>query len=193
MPKQSKPRTCAGTTKACRPCKATPVKGEDFCRRHRPAAASDTSDGSRARDERWDRAAFLGAFEYTGMVSEACGMVGIARSTAYLERQRNEEFAVAWADVEERVVEKLEAEAFRRAHDGVDKLIVSAGKEMGTEKQFSDSLLMFLLKAKRPERYLDRMAVAHSGKVEQQVRIDLAKLDDEDLDALERISQKVAA
>jgi hypothetical protein len=183
---------CHGRKKNGTACTQHAKHGHDYCWRHVPREADDTVDGTRARNERWDREAFLGAFEYTKMVSEACRMVGISRQTAYMERQRNEEFAVAWADVEEKAVECLEAEAFRRAHDGTTKMIVSAGKDMGTEKQYSDSLLMFLLKAKRPERYLDRMAVAHSGKVEQQVRVDLSKLDPDDLEALERISGKLA-
>lgn len=187
-------RPCHGITKTGAACKATAVNGADYCRRHIPAEASDTSHADAgARDERWDRQAFLGAFEYAGMVSEACRMVGISRSTAYLERQRNEEFAVAWADVDEKVVDKLEAEAFRRAHDGVDKPLVSAGQLVTTAKEYSDGLLMFLLKAKRPERYRERVDVKHGGEIRQAVRVDLSKLDDTDLDALQRISDKIEA
>lgn len=170
------------------------MKSGDYCRRHVPAEASDTSDGG-ARDERWDREKFLSTFEYTGMVSEACRMIGIARSTAYLERQRNEEFAVAWADVEERATERLESEAFRRAHDGVSKMVVSAGQVLGQEQVYSDGLLQFLLKAKRPERYRDRVDVAHSGQVKKDVhvRVDLGKLNEEQLAQLVEISETLEA
>lgn len=184
-------RPCTGTTKAGNPCKASPLKGSDRCRRH--TLASDTSDTKPARDEAWDRDAFLAAFDEHLMVSKACEVVGIHRSTAYLERQRNESFAVAWADVEERTVERLESEMFRRAHDGVEKMVVSAGKRLGVERQYSDTLLMFALKAKRPDRYRENVKVEHAGAIRSDVRIDLSKLDDADLDALERISEKATA
>lgn len=75
------------------------------------------------------------------MVAEACKAVGIGRRTAYDERQRNEEFAVAWADVLEESTEDLEQVAVRRAKDG------------------SDTLMIFLLKARRPEVYRERYEV----------------------------------
>jgi hypothetical protein len=180
-------RPCAGTNKNGKPCKASPLKGKTLCRRH------DTSDASPARDEAWSRERFLEAFEETLMVSEACRKLGIHRSTAYAERQRNEEFAVAWHDVEERVTERLEAEAYRRAHDGVVKPVVSAGKHVTDERVFSDSLLQFLLKGRRPERYRERMDVQHGGSVEQHVRVDLSKLTDEQIAQLEEIATRLDA
>jgi hypothetical protein len=83
---------CTGTNRDGSPCKANARKGEETCARH-----ADGSDGSRPRDERWSRDGFLEAFEREGMVSRACEVVGISRQTAYAERQRNEEFALAWA------------------------------------------------------------------------------------------------
>jgi hypothetical protein len=194
-------RPCHGQRKDGSACKANALKGKDFCRTHMPAAAVDGVDGlrasgARARDSsQWDREQFLAALEYTGMVSEACAMVGISRQTAYVERQRNEEFAVAWSNVDERVIERLEQEAFRRAHHGVPRLIVSAGKKLGTEQQYSDGLLQFLLKAKRPEKYRERVDVAHSGGVQHDVavRVDLSKLSDAQLDALDSITETLAA
>lgn len=190
MPKHSK-SACTGTTKNGKPCKANPLKGTERCRRH---PASDTSDtASRARTEDWSREAFLAAFEESGMVIEACEMVGIARSTAYLERQRNEDFAIAWADVEERSTERMEREAYRRAVEGTVEPVVSAGKHVTDVRRYSDSLLQFMLKARRPDRYRENVKVEHGGTIHQEVRVDLAKLPDEDLDALERILDKAAA
>jgi len=91
---------------------------------------------SPARKARRDwRPAFLAAFAEAGSVATACRAAGINRSTVYRERQRDEQFAVAWADTEEGVTDMLEAEALRRAMDG------------------SDRLLMVLLRARRPEVY----------------------------------------
>lgn len=169
-------RTCNGTTKKGKPCKATPLKGGERCRRH-----ADSADAPPARTERWDRQAFLDAFEELGMVTAACEAVGISRQTAYQERQRNEEFAVAWADVEEHTTERMEREAYRRAVEGVTKPLVSAGKHVTDVTEYSDGLLQFMLRARRPERYRENVKVEHSGRVEQHVRMDLSRLTDEQL------------
>lgn len=160
--------TCTGTTRSGAPCGAQPRKGGERCWRH-PADTSDTA--SRARNERWSREGFLVAFEATLMVSTACQLVGIHRSTVYAERDRNDAFAKAWAEVEENVIERLEAEAYRRAVDGVTRPLVSAGKHVTDVTEYSDSLLMFLLKARKPHMYRERVDVKHSGG--QSVKVEL--------------------
>lgn len=102
---------------------------------------------------------FLEAFAETGMVSQACRIAGINRSTAYRARQRNETFALAWADVEERATEELESVARQRAVDG------------------SDTLMIFLLKARRPETYRENVKIEHGGHIRQ----DLSTLSTEEL------------
>ena len=85
------------------------------------------------------------------MVAEACKAAGIGRRTAYDERQRDEQFALAWADVLEEATEELEQVAVRRAREG------------------SDTLLIFLLKARRPDVYRDNVKVAHSVGAQHEV------------------------
>ena len=97
------------------------------------------------------------------MVTAACNAVGIARSTVYEARQRDEAFAVAWADVEEKIIEQLEAAAIRRARDGVARPVFQGGKLVGHERVYSDGLMALLLKARRPERYRDNVRMEHSG------------------------------
>lgn len=184
-------RRCTGTTRKGKPCQARPLKGKTRCARHEDAA--NAPDIQRARDERWDRLGWLYCFEYTGMVSAACAMMGVGRSTVYEERQRNEDFALAWHDVEERSTEVMEREAWRRGVEGVVKPLVSAGKHVTDVREYSDGLLQFMLKARRPEKYRERMDVAHSGSVEKRIRVELDKLDADELDALERIAQKLEA
>lgn len=117
---------------------------------------TDATDATPEKD--WQRR-FLEAFAETGMVSQACRIAGINRSTAYRARQRNESFALAWADVEERTTEELEQVARQRAVDG------------------SDTLMIFLLKARRPETYRENVKIEHSG----QIRNDLSSLSTEEL------------
>ena len=52
---------------------------------------------------------------------------------------------MAWADLEEEIVEVLEREAYRRAVDGDEAPVVSAGRVVAHERRYSDALLMMLL------------------------------------------------
>ena len=84
---------------------------------------------------------FLETVRATGNVRLAADSVGIHRTTPYARAERDPEFAAAWAAANEAAVDVLEAEARRRALSG------------------SDSLLAFLLRAHRPERYGASVAV----------------------------------
>lgn len=181
---------CTGTRKDGKPCTASAKRGTERCGRHPLDDALDTTT-ARARPERWNREHWLDLFEWTGMVTGACEMLGISRQTAYTERQRNEDFALAWADVEERSTERMEAEAYRRAVVGVTTPMVSAGKHVTDVQNYSDRLLEFMLKARRPDKYRDRVDVNHAGSIEKRVKVDLAKLSDDELEALEQIAGKL--
>ena len=180
---------CTGKRQDGKPCKANAKRGTERCGRHPLDDAADTA--TRPRDERWSREQWLDTFRWCGMVSTTCELMGIARQTAYAERQRNEDFALAWADVEEESTEAMEREAYRRAVEGVTTPMVSAGKRVTDVQSYSDRLLEFMLKSRRPEKYRDRVDVNHSGKVEKRVKLDLSKLDPDELESLERIVDKL--
>ena len=97
---------------------------------------------------------FLEALRETATVTEACRVAGIGRATAYRARQQDEAFAVAWADVEEESTETLESVAVQRAVDG------------------SDTLMIFLLKSRRPQKYRENVKIEHGGEI----RTDLDEL-----------------
>ena len=61
--------------------------------------------------------------------------------------------------------DRLQQEAFRRDHDGVEEPLVSGGRQVVdgegrplVVRRYSDNLLVTLLKARRPERYKDRVS-----------------------------------
>jgi hypothetical protein len=84
---------------------------------------------------------FLELIAATGNVHLAAAAVGVDRSTPYVRAARDPAFAAAWAQAREDAIDTLEAEARRRA-------LAS-----------SDQLLMFLLRALRPELYRDTLTV----------------------------------
>lgn len=128
------------------------------------AAKARTHRRTHKENADW-KPSWLAAFETTGMVMAACKQVGVGRSTVYEARQRDEDFACAWADVEEATTERMEREAYRRSTEGVPREIYHRGEVVGEELQFSDTLLIFMLKARRPERYRDNVKVEHTGTV----------------------------
>ena len=97
-----------------------------------------------------DREAVLAALSVTGNVTVACERTHVPRRTVYQWKQDDPEFAAAFADVLVEATERLEFEARRRAEMGVDKPVWYQGEMVGTEKQYSDTLMIQLLKAHHP-------------------------------------------
>jgi hypothetical protein len=111
-----------------------------------------------------DQDRFIEFLEETANVSEACKRAKIARALAYKWRGEDEAFAARWEAAVDRGTDALEDEAVRRAHVGYDKPVYQGGKAVGTIREYSDTLLMFMLKARRPERFKDRSETAVTGK-----------------------------
>jgi hypothetical protein len=139
---------------------------------------------------------FLAKFEELFTVTAACEAAGIERSTAYRRRHSDEDFALAWADIEEKTTEMMEQEAIRRATDGINEPIFHKGEIVATVRRPSDRLLIFMLGARNPEKYRERMDIRHSGRVERPPvsggGLDLSKLGKDEIDMLERLHEKAA-
>ncbi len=108
------------------------------------------------------RGAFIERLKATGNVTLAAIGAGVNRQHAYRTRNRNKTFRRRWDDALDQAVDLLDGEARRRA-TGIKRDIYYAGEVVGTENVYSDSLLMFLLKAHRPTLYRDNVKVEHSG------------------------------
>jgi len=99
---------------------------------------------------------FLGHLADTGNVSAACRLARLDRRTAYQWRSADAAFHRHWQEALDAAVDALEAEARRRAVEGVEHPHFHQGQVAGTVKRYSDALLMFLLRAHRPERFRER-------------------------------------
>lgn len=102
---------------------------------------------------------FLTAFALMGNIYKACQASNIGRSTVYEWQEKDDQFVHDFRQAEIESTERLEAEAYRRAHDGVLKEtpIHHNGKIIYTveEWKYSDTLLIFLLKARNRAKYGD--------------------------------------
>lgn len=104
---------------------------------------------------------FLRALATRGNVADACRRAKISRQHAYRTREEDEAFATAWDESLTDGIELLEGEAFRRAKEGTLRPVFHQGKKVGTVREYSDTLLIFLLKANKPAKYRER--VEHTG------------------------------
>lgn len=116
--------------------------------------------------------AFLRAYAALGRVDLAAEASKIHRDTHYAWLHEETPYAHFFDQCREEVAQRLEDEAFRRAHDGIDKPVTVAG-EREVIREYSDTLLIFLLKGMKPERYRERfsaeLAAPGGGDVFQSV------------------------
>lgn len=124
---------------------------------------SDVTIPTHPTSEKAWRLRFLDALRMHGVVTRAALAAGIHRDTAYFERQRDPLFAQEWVDALDRGADMLEDTAKQRAYEG------------------SDTLLIFLLKAHRPERYRETTRSIQVNVTPD----DLHHMSDEELDALD--------
>ena len=107
--------------------------------------------------------AFIAAFRETGNVRLACQTADVGRTSHYRWLGEDPDYAEAFMGAEEDAADLLEAEAQRRAVEGVEKPTGwYKGQAGGYVREYSDTLLIFLLKGLRPEKYRERMEVQGS-------------------------------
>lgn len=87
--------------------------------------------------------------------SHASLVAGVSHTAVYARARRDPWFARAWREATTVSVEALEREAERRAYHGVEEPVFYRGEQCGAVRRYSDSLLMFLLRGRRPEVYRD--------------------------------------
>ena len=108
------------------------------------------------------KARFLDHFARTANVTQSCAISRIGRATVYEWRDDDPAFATAWSIAEERGTASLEDEAIHRAKVGVSEPVYYKGEIVGYVRKPSDGLLIFMLKARKPDVYKDRVDVHHT-------------------------------
>ena len=96
---------------------------------------------------------------YGGNITAASEESGVPRGMIYELEGEDPEFAVVFREAQKRGLGVLEDEARRRAFQGVARPVFHKGEECGAVQEYSDTLLIFLLKGGMPEKYKDRSAV----------------------------------
>ncbi len=91
------------------------------------------------------RAQFLEALAFGASVTRACEEAHLVRSTVYRWREKEERFRENWQEAFEKGTDRLEDRAYELA------------------ETISERMLVFLLKARRPEVYGDRHVMETSN------------------------------
>jgi hypothetical protein len=98
---------------------------------------------------------FLSSIVKGERIIDAAAAANVHPTLAYRRRKEDELFRKAWNEASEIGTRLLEQEAQRRAFNGVLEPVFHKGQECGTVRKYSDTLLIFLLKARNPAKYRD--------------------------------------
>jgi phage terminase small subunit len=129
---------------------------------------STPKKGTAAIPDAWQER-FITHLARHGNASAAAKHAGVSRNFAYQHKREDTTFAAAWADAIEQYIELLETEADRRAVKGLRRLKFYQGDVIKDDKgkayeerEYSDTLLMFRLKALAPDKYRERTETKHT-------------------------------
>lgn len=119
-----------------------------------------------------------------GNVSKAATAAKISRSAAYLYKDKDADFSKAWDDIEAAVADAMEQEMVRRAIKGYQEPVFYKGQMIAKIRKFSDRLLEFGLKGKRPEVYRERFDITQNvtGSLDVNLQIAINQIYDDGKD-----------
>ena len=124
------------------------------------------------------KAVFLEAYKLSGTVTFASKIAGVHRATHREWMTSDSEFAKIYKEAHEDFIESLEQEAVRRARDGIKREVFYQGEVVGNMQEYSDSLLMFLMKANRAGKYRDQRSVELTGPAGGAMKIEVIYTDE---------------
>lgn len=110
---------------------------------------------------------FLNQLSEGSSVAGACRVIGVDVNVLYKLRKKSTEFAALWAASIECGTDLLEDEALRRAKDGWLEPIFQGGTEVGQVRRYSNVLLIFLLKGRRPKKFRDKIEIDASDDLKK--------------------------
>lgn len=102
---------------------------------------------------------FLDSLAKTGVIADACGAAGVSRGAIKRRQETDPAFCEAFNEALADAADSLESEARRRAVEGVARTRYygkGEDREAVTEIVYSDTLMIALLKANKPDKFADR-------------------------------------
>lgn len=109
--------------------------------------------------------AFLAAYAQLGNITAAAKAAGCDPANHRNRWVKDAAYLAEFQEAHEQAGDLLEAEALRRATRGTARGVYHQGKKIDTVMEYSDSLLIFLLKATRPGKFRESLDLNHSGMI----------------------------
>lgn len=123
---------------------------------------SGAPTGVAKSDDHWDE--FLRTLvNYGGNCTRACEICKISREAVYWKRRNDKEFSQRYDEAMEQSTDVLEDEVVRRAFEGVQEGVYYQGDRVDLKTVYSDSLIQFMLRSRRPEKYKDRVSTDNTN------------------------------
>ena len=119
-----------------------------------PPTTPDTRKDTRSKAKK--QKDFLSKLPEYVSLNRTCRVAKIPQGVVYGWLNTDAAFKEKYTEACLAALQRLEDEAVRRAFAGLTKPIYYQGKKIGSVKEFSDTLLMALLKAKAPAKYRDK-------------------------------------
>lgn len=107
---------------------------------------------------------FISAIMTGASVTRATRKAGVHITLPYKRRIEDEAFRNAWKQAADIGTELMEQEAARRAYHGTLKPVFHKGQKCGFVREYSDTLMIFMLKARKPEVYREGIEDSGSGR-----------------------------
>jgi len=131
---------------------------------------------ARERSTDTNQRAFIAAYTHCASVSESARIVGLDRKQHYEWLKADPRYRAAFEAEADQAAQSLEDEAVRRALDGVRRPMYYRGKPVRSgrgrasrpvyEVEYSDQLLVLLLKRFRPQLYREHTVTEVSGSLD---------------------------
>lgn len=115
------------------------------------------------------RKVFLESYKMTGNISASATATNISRQIHYYW-MRDENYATSFEEAHSELIERMDHIARMRAIEGTDVPVFYRGKRIGLVKQYSDDLLIFMLKAALMDKY------RHHTRVQLRQTVDLSNV-----------------
>lgn len=135
------------------------------------------------------RRAFLRAYSRTHSLVRASEAAKCDRDMHYHWLKTIPEYPEQFETAKAMAGDFLEAEAIRRATEGVEEAVWHQGVQVGTQRRYSDTLLIFTLKGANPQKYRENVRTEISGPDGKPVQIE-GGASEAILAALERIAAR---
>jgi len=140
------------------------------------------------------QSAFIAAYCVTASITKAAEASKVNRYAHYDWLERDPAYPARFERAKLEAGETLEAEAVRRAHEGVLEPVYYKGKPVGVMRVYSDALMQTLLKGFLPDKYRDRGSVEVSAPGGGPILLEdsrLVALNDSELETLIVLAQKL--